>query len=656
METSSKKVHALRRGLFCRLLLCRSLGGNLKLKQATNGYTPFRLIKMKKLFSMNLLLIALIMLFASCNKDESRIDNPTINDKPQLTILTDINELGDFAVVEDTLNYAIWRTNANQEQISVGCFNGDSVVMQTDSICRPVSINCGGFSANITYRADKAFLFCKYADQIYSDTISINQDAQTRAISNGDILTALGGWVMDKLVKKGIAEILKVPVPKIVYQLLDYQRATIDMGLDETLNYQIEQYNYIDWLLRPHIENIPEPWLKKIFEYWKKQNIEEIKKVPTITIGLQTGNAPYVYNESAICLVDGYLRAIANEGSFDFDYGICYSEKESPTISDFIVSKNIKSGGLVDDITLALPEKFILSNLKKNTKYYYRAFYKDRITNTLSYCETVRNFKTSDIPASISSFVQTNSYHSENGYENNGKNYKYQYKATLKAEIASFDDILDWGYFYINEKGNRVAYSLMNRNSLRCDDILTFYSNESETIVKIGCYVKYSSKGDVAFYSDPQDYKLIYNDNVKLSFTGCKFITITHDNSLGYYRCGVTFEASFKIQGGEKLTSVIIVPFGNFLTWNSHNYENPTDGDFSTTITDQYLYEYGLHGNFYCYLLGKDVNGNEYYSDNIIRLYHDGYHFTECEVQPYESLTNTNAVKTRTLKYIPVRH
>ncbi len=104
----------------------------------------------------------------------------------------------------------------------------------------------------------------------------------------------------------------------------------------------------------------------------------------------------------------------------------------------------------------------------------------------------------------------------------------------------------------------------MNRNSLRCDDILTFYSNESETIVKIGCYVKYSSKGDVAFYSDPQDYKLIYNDNVKLSFTGSKFITITHDNSLGYYRCGVTFEASFKIQGGEKLTSVIIVPFGNF--------------------------------------------------------------------------------------------
>ena len=95
---------------------------------------------------------------------------------------------------------------------------------------------------------------------------------------------------------------------------------------------------------------------------------------------------------------------------------------------------------------------------------------------------------------------------------------------------------------------------------------------------------------------------------------------------------------------------------GNFLTWNSHNYENPTDGDFSTTITDQYLYEYGLHGNFYCYLLGKDVNGNEYYSDNIIRLYHDGYHFTECEVQPYESLTNSNAVKKRTLKYIPVRH
>ena len=57
METSSKKVHAHRRGLFCRLLLCRSLGGNLKLKQVTNGYTPFLLYFIMQLYKFLLVLI-----------------------------------------------------------------------------------------------------------------------------------------------------------------------------------------------------------------------------------------------------------------------------------------------------------------------------------------------------------------------------------------------------------------------------------------------------------------------------------------------------------------------------------------------------------------------------------------------------------------------
>lgn len=69
METSSKKVHAHRRGLFCRLLLCRSLGGNLKLIQVTNGCTPFLH------FTMKYILILLLLFFLNVNAKATEIFN-----------------------------------------------------------------------------------------------------------------------------------------------------------------------------------------------------------------------------------------------------------------------------------------------------------------------------------------------------------------------------------------------------------------------------------------------------------------------------------------------------------------------------------------------------------------------------------------------------
>ena len=124
---------------------------------------------------------------------------------------------------------------------------------------------------------------------------------------------------------------------------------------------------------------------------------------------------------------------------------------------------------------------------------------------------------------------------------------------------------------------------------------------------------------------------------------------MTHDNSLGYYRCGVTFSVTFKVEGSENLTSISILPYGNFLSWNAASYDSPSDGTFTTTITDQYLYEYGLYGNFYCYLYAKDVDGNEYYSDNIIRLYHDGAHFTACNVESYDGLSGSTRSKAKAI-------
>lgn len=606
-----------------------------------------------------MLLLALFAVgFSASNEDELPGDNnfetPDENDNPTLIFLEGIEDYWDYAIIENTNKYVCKKIIDENAELALGNIEGKTVKMLSDSQMRPISIECDEFKANIVYRGGKAFIYCQFKELMYCDSLDLSENqsanmiAITRASSQGDILAALMGWALEKGIRDAIGSATKNnPMVKAVGTLLDYQRATIDTNTQETLNYQIEKYQWADWLMRPSIDNCPIEWLKKMLEDNKNKNIkdmEESKTIPTLIIGLVTGYSPYIYGESAKCLVDGYLEAVANEGSFNFDYGICYSENATPTISDNVVSKNVQSG-FVSSITLALPEQFLITNLKKKTKYYYRAYFKDNITDHVIYSELIRNFTTSDISASISSFAQTNSYYNQDGYINNGNTYSYKYMIALKTELESFDDIMDWGYYYINEKGDRVAYSMMSRGALRCDDVLEYYSKDSEASIQLGSYVKYTSIGDKAFYSDPQNYNLKYNNVVTLAFTDCNYIEVTHDNSLGYYRCGITFDVSFKVQGSENLTSIVILPYGNFLSWNAPSYNSPSDGDYKTIITDQYLYEYGLYGNFYCYLYAKDVNGKEYYSENIIRLYHDGYHFTACAAEPWESLSQNAAAR-----------
>lgn len=619
---------------------------------------------MKKNYLLTLLFTAIMPLFFACSDNEDNPSSPNTPDDNQqntgarqtLIYLEDVADYWDYAIVENIDNYVFKKILEDRSEIALGNFEGQSIKMKSDEQLRPMVIESDEFKANISYRAGKAFIYCQYKELMYCDSLNLPENqattraALTRAPSQGDILAALIGWALENGIRDGIEKVTNEhPVVKAVGKLLDFQRATIDMNAQETLNYEVEKYKWADWLLRPSIDNCPIDWLKKMLEDGKEKNsneTEETKAVPTLIIGLVTGNAPYIYSTSAKCLVDGYLQAIANDGIFDFDYGLCFSEKANPSISDNVSSKNIQSKNLMGDaITLTLPEPFLLTNLKSNTRYFYRAFFKDNTTGHVIYSELVRSFTTSDIPASISSFAQTNSYHNQNGYTNNGKTYSYKFMISLKAELESFEDIMDWGYYYINEEGNRVAYSLMSRGALRCDDVLEYYSRTPETTVKLGCYVKYNSVGDKAFYSDPQSYNLKYNDDVTLTFTDCNYIEVTHDNSLGYYRCGVTFDVSFKVQGSQNLTSIVILPYGNFLSWNAPSYNNPSDGDYKTVITDQYLYEYGLYGNFYCYLYAKDVDGKEYYSDNMVRLYHDGYHFISCVVEPWESLSQKAATR-----------
>jgi len=605
---------------------------------------------MQNLFKF-LSIILFFVALSSCDKDSDDIidPNPNLPESQRLTKIEGIDENGSYIIFSDTTHYVNVCKLSDSEQLAIGHFDSDEVSMLIDEQSRPTRIQYGDLTAGIIYSQDKAVITCSYKNIMFCDTISVDEsNMKSSRASIPDIMLNIGGWALGFGASHALDNMAGgLPIS----WLASYLSNVDDMTPSQTINYQLDVYENWPAYLAEYVSGIPgaAEWLKN---WWKERmgndtdKARENKKAPTIILGLTAGNAPYIYNTYANCLVDGYLYAEANDGEFNFDYGICYSEEPIPTIDNKTSRTNVSSG-LISSFTAALPQKFVLEDLKPNTKYYYRVFYYDNKDKLVVYSENIRSFTTSDIPAAISSLIQTNSYHNGEGYSHNGKIYGYKYMISLKADLESFDDIMDWGYYYINEDGNRVAYSLMNRNSLRCDDILEYYDNSSNSHIDVGCYVKYKSTGDKAFYSDPISFDLEYNDEVKLSFIGCNYIEMTHDDSMGYYRCGVTFDVSFSIQGAEKLTSVIVVPFGNFLSWNCKAYTNPTDGDFTTRITDQYIYEYGLYGNFYCFLLGKDIEGKEYYSDNIVRLYHDGYHFVSCEVASFESLSSSTRSASR---------
>lgn len=135
-------------------------------------------------------------------------------------------------------------------------------------------------------------------------------------------------------------------------------------------------------------------WVKQIIN--KNDKIIKQKEIeanrPTIVYDIKTGISSNITNNSADCKIDGIIKAVANKGEFNFDYGICYSTSSNPTIS---VNKHSNStSGLVSSISIKLPVSMHLDNLKANTKYYYRAYLKDNISGTCFYANETKSFTT----------------------------------------------------------------------------------------------------------------------------------------------------------------------------------------------------------------------------------------------------------------------
>ena len=135
-------------------------------------------------------------------------------------------------------------------------------------------------------------------------------------------------------------------------------------------------------------------WVRQIIN--KNDKIIRQKEIeanrPTVVYDIKTGIPSNITDHSADCEIDGIIRAVANKGEFNFDYGICYSTSSNPTI---IVNRHSNStSGLVSSISIKLPVSMHLDYLEANTEYYYRAYLKDNISGTCFYANEIKSFTT----------------------------------------------------------------------------------------------------------------------------------------------------------------------------------------------------------------------------------------------------------------------
>ena len=248
------------------------------------------------------------------------------NNLKPLLIINEVDEYWDCLIYENTDWYACIKGMDDDTKKIIGAFDKTIITMNVDAQKRPIAISTEGFVANINYEDDKALAYCVSGNVMYCDTLVFEDALETRAVSVSGVLSYLENWVTGEKALRYVINNIADKIAPGISSLIDYLRETEDMNTpSEQLAYNVYMYENWDTYMAENLFGIPQDWLLKMKEELEIEENSQTK--PTVIIGLVTGGVLEVYDESAICLIDGYLRAIANEGSFNLDYGICYAEK-----------------------------------------------------------------------------------------------------------------------------------------------------------------------------------------------------------------------------------------------------------------------------------------------------------------------------------------
>jgi len=113
------------------------------------------------------------------------------------------------------------------------------------------------------------------------------------------------------------------------------------------------------------------------------------------------------------------------------------------------------------------------------------------------------------LPAKVTNFELNNATFNRDGFEYKGKTYYYDFSATTTVELENSEEVVDWGYVYIDPYGEADTISVVGLGENPANDSrYHYYRGIPRATATLYGYSKYSDGTFV--FDEPKDYDLIY--------------------------------------------------------------------------------------------------------------------------------------------------
>lgn len=277
---------------------------------------------------------------------------------------------------------------------------------------------------------------------------------------------------------------------------------------------------------------------------------------------------------------------------------------------------------------------FVLTELKHDTEY--QAVPCIMLAGNI-YEEDGISFSSS-FPVELVDVDVTGASYYPDRYEFAGRKYSFKYDCAISVKLSEDynREIVDWGYYYEDETGQRAIVSLIGQPSSYTDTRYAYCKNEASAMALFGTFVRYADDENI-FWSKPESFSLDYPQDLSLVLTDCVFQGTSTNQS--YQGKDYDYKSTYKFYftaGGAYWLKVSPNEEGDGWTgWQLPAYSvSPVDG--ANVLTVNYYYdskEFG--GEYRVNLMGKDnTHGSSCQTSGYVVYSFDSDHFTGCTFYP----------------------
>lgn len=104
-------------------------------------------------------------------------------------------------------------------------------------------------------------------------------------------------------------------------------------------------------------------------------------------------------------------------------------------------------------------------------------------------------------PVIYTGYEVTKAQYKQGGFTNDGITYNYRFDVTVSFYLRDRENVIDWGYVYLDPNGKTKEISLMQFGYDKDDNRYAYFRNKSDDTVCLYGYVKYAN-GDI-IYGEP---------------------------------------------------------------------------------------------------------------------------------------------------------